>query len=135
MATEVWTATPPKGFLKLTYTPGATAYPVTEEHVLEMPPAYDPSAPNHVGFPQVTPLLQGFDVNYGTEKNPTQHWLRQLRIDVRKHGWYTEHGPQGTIRQGPEVEIVVGLRDDSGGDPPDDPFVVWVHVSALVVYP
>lgn len=137
MATEIWTATPPRGFLKLVYTPGETAYPVTEVHVLEMPPGYDPSAPNHnphnVGFPEVTPLLQGFDAIYGSEDNPTEHWLRQLRIDIRKHGWNTLENPS-IIKQGPIVEIVVGLRDDSGGDPPDDRFVIWIHVSALVVY-
>jgi hypothetical protein len=44
-------------------------------------------------------------------------------------------GEGGFISQGPIVEIVVGLRDDSGGDPPDDPFVCWLNISALVVYP
>jgi hypothetical protein len=138
--TEIWTARPAAGFVKLEYTPGGQ-YPLQGEHTLAMPPGYDPNAPNHnplaVGFPAVTPLLAGFDVDFGTEANPVDHHLRQLRIDVRsgEHGWNTVEGEGGFISQGPIVEIVVGLRDDSGGDPPDDPFVCWLNISALVVYP
>jgi hypothetical protein len=100
-----------------------------------MPGNFDPSTPNHIGFPLRTPLLQGFDIVYGTESNPTQHALRQMRIDVRNHGWHVVEGGGGIVSQGPEVEIVVGLRDHGGGDPPNDPFVAWLHISVLVVYP
>ena len=139
MATEIWTARPSGGFLKVTYTPG-DAYPIQGEHRLEMPAGYDPAAPDHDplanGFPTVTPILAGFDISFGSEGRPVDHHLRQLRIDWRigKHGWYTDVSGSGIVAQGPIVELVVGLRDNSGGPPPDDPFVAWVNVSALVVY-
>ena len=137
--TEVWTARPANGFLRVEYNPGGQ-YPLQSEHTLVMPAGYDPNAPQHdplaAGFPTVTPLLAGFDIDYGTEGDPVDHHVRQLRIDVRigEHGWSSEQGEAGFVSQGPVVETVVGLRDDSGGDPPDDPFVCWLNIAALVVY-
>jgi len=60
--------------------------------------------------------------------------LRQLRIDIQTNGWHNAFGAGGLIEAGPVLRAVVGLRDNSGGDPPDDPFECWLHVSALVIF-
>jgi hypothetical protein len=136
MATEIWTANSSPERLRVAYSPGGT-YPIEVEHRLEMPGAYDPAT--HLNFPfSTTPVLQGFDMNFGREGNLVDHHLRQLRVEVRRpqFSWYTDIDiDNGVIlAQGPIVELVVGLRDDSGGDPPDDSFVGWIDCAVLVVY-
>jgi hypothetical protein len=138
MASEVWTFTAPGGFVHVKYDPGVDAYPVEKEVFLDMPAGYNPNT-HGPAAPAVTPLLQGFDVDYGTEGDPVDHHVRQLRIDVLydvEHGWYNLESPDRPDQnyQGPKVKVIVGLRDDSGGPPPDDPFVAWLHISALAVY-
>jgi hypothetical protein len=138
MATEIWVATPPKGSLSVVYTPPTDTYPKTVTGVnLIMPPGYDPNAPNHQvslegPFPTLIPLLQGFNVGYGTNKVPTQHWVRELhvQVDLDDDDWHT--GPDG---QWPIAKVTIGLRDNSGPQKsPDDPFVARVFFSILVIY-
>ena len=75
------------------------------------------------------PFLSGFDVNWvDSSGRPDEHPLRQLRVDVQADGWHT-----GGF-EGPGLRAIVGIRDNSGGNPPDDPFVTWLHLSALVTF-
>lgn len=140
MATfEVWTAEPSAGFVEVSHKPKVNDYPIRKIFLLNMPSGYDPRSPDHDpfahGFPVVTPLLQGFDVSYTTAQGqPLDRPLRQLRIDVLNNGWNVTEGQDGIESQGPNVEVIVGLRDNSGGDPPDDAFVAFLHISALVIY-
>ena len=97
MAAEIWVATAPNGVLSVTYTPHVDNYPKTVAGVrLNMPPGYDPNAPNHPIppgglLPAVVPLLQGFNVSYGaTDQAPTQHWVRELHVEVDSDGWYDD---------------------------------------------
>lgn len=142
MPTEVWTAAPENDrVITLTYTPGEDPYPVRQVFTLLMPDEYDPSAPNHdpfaVGFPLVTPLLQGFIVGPGTPGSSEEHPVGDLRIIIENAGWSQEGGFGAPItKQGPDVEVSAGIRDDRNTpDPPTDPFFIRVFVAALVVYP
>lgn len=135
---EIWTARPPQGFVKLVYEPGHDPYPFSEVVTFQMPVGFDPTTsahdPNGSGFPSVSPLLQGFDTVFGEPGSPQEHAVRQLRIDLQTDGWNVVEGGKGIVSQGPRVRVLAGIRDNSGGDPPDDAFVVWVNCSALVVY-
>jgi hypothetical protein len=134
MASELWIVNTPVP-IKVTYTPRRDQYPISERHQLSMPDDFDPQAPNHVHVlsPPVTSLLHGFSIHYGSDdKHPADHWVRELQIEVTG-GWTDVEGP-GSLRSGPYLDISVGLRDNSGGDPPDDPFVAVLLASALVVF-
>lgn len=132
MASEIWFVTSQD--IDVTYTPNRppnNIYPVSILTQLSMPEAFNPSAPNHNVNPVVTPFLQGFNIQYGDWDHPTQHWIRQLKVQVAS-GWDPKHLKGGP---GPYLNIIVGLRDNSGGDPPDDSFVAKVHASVVVVFP
>lgn len=134
---RTWEVTPERGFVKLDYTPG-DGYPVVHDFTVLMGPGFDLDEPQHSGFPNaVVPLLQGFDINWrNSSGGPAEHELRQLRIDLQTNGWHNAFGGSGgeLVEAGPILRAVVGLRDNSGGDPPDDPFECWLHVSALVIF-
>lgn len=136
---EIWAAIPRNIHIK--YRPKVDEYPIKETFTLKMPPAYDPSSISHdisKGFPTRVSILQGFHVQYrsGAENShASEHWLREVFVVVENDGWNSVTDVHGKmISQGPDVKITVGLRDNSGGDPPDDGFNAEVHVSALVVY-
>jgi hypothetical protein len=131
---RTWEVNPEKGFIKVEYKRGE-AYPILHDFVVLMPPAFDLNDPNNISPNAIVPLLSGFDINWlNASGGPANHELRQLRIDLQSTGWYSEKGPNGPVAAGPNLRAIVGIRDNSGGDPPDDPFVAWLHVSALVVF-
>lgn len=140
---EIWITTPQN--VKIEYTSGKDAYPIRKVVTLNMPSEYNPKAKNHFAppFPKRIAILQGFEIQYGRLEDeggqevfhPSQHWLRQMEIVVQNHGWNVVENSGGIVSQGPDVEVIAGLRDNSGGDPPDDGFVGSVHVSALIIYP
>ncbi|MDQ3735085.1 MAG: hypothetical protein M3400_14035 [Actinomycetota bacterium] len=132
---RTWEVTPERGFVKVDYSPG-DGYPVVHDFTILMGTGFALDEPRHSGFPDaVVPLLQGFDINWrSTSGGPAEHELRQLRIDIQTNGWHNAFGGAGLIEAGPVLRAIVGLRDNSGGDPPDDPFECWLHVSALVIF-
>lgn len=135
MASEIWIVSPPQP-IKVTHTPRLDQYPISEHYQLSMPANLNPQAPNHVHVlsPPVTSLLHGFSIHYGSDdKHPADHWVRELQIEVTGH-WNDVEEPE-PAKSGPYLDISVGLRDNSGGDPPDDPFVAVPLASALVVFP
>src|SRR5271156_5731365 len=149
MAAEIWVATPKGGSVNLIYTPHVDDYPITHAGIeLTMPPGYDPNAPNHPAPPvgpgaTVIPILQGFNVSYGTDaKHPADHHVRELHMEVNSDGWHETVGAEGVLEQGPNAKVTVGLRDNSGdfgNSPPhdnsDDPYIATVYFSFLVIYP
>lgn len=125
----VWHVRPNKGsFIKVEYREG-DAYPVVHEFFMPMPEAFVPVLFD-ADLPVVVPILSGMDVNWRSRSDPakpSEHPLRQVRVDLQNDG-FTIGGEVG-----PNMKAVVGLRDNSG-EPPDDPFDVWLHVSALVIF-
>ena len=121
MAAEIWMATSKGESVSLTYTPHVDDYPITQSGIeLIMPSGFDPNASNHPvppGGPGATviPVLQGFNVSYGTDaKHPSDHHIRELRIELDSDGWHDALGNGRIISQGPNAKVTIGLRDNSG---------------------